>query len=149
MDRARPQYDFPFNTIIGLSARFPLYLARWMAGNGLKDSTTGLNEKKRLRINDGGYYENSGAGTLLDMVENLRSTLPQDVVERVSFVHIAITSLDLTLGSHPHDISRFSESSDEGVGEALSPIRTMMRTRFLSARVRRAQTVRAASIRLS
>lgn len=72
-----PQGDVPLNVAVGISARFPFVLP---AASFTK--TVSVNEDQvqsddsarsvKIRLVDGGYFENSGAETALDVVSHLK-----------------------------------------------------------------------------
>jgi hypothetical protein len=100
--------DLTLGSAVGLSARFP-----WI----LPAATLHM-AKHDARIVDGGYFENSGAETILDLLDTLRGSYHGGGKQKISVHIITISSLD------------FQEpSSWQGIGEILSPVRTMLSTR--------------------
>lgn len=117
-----PSLDLRISTAAVLSARFPgVTPAAYLAG------------EPKLRLVDGGYFENSGAATLGEVLATLRfhaRTLGKDI----SPVVIRIANAPPV--QQPPD-------PPTGLGELLSPIRTMVNTRAargeLAARALKAQ----------
>lgn len=115
--------DVSLATAIGLSTRFP-----WLMPAG----TLALpNGKPKLRLLDGGIFENSGADTLSDMLIDLAD------LERPPATRPSASRGEPWIEFHPLIISGYqlnSDSRDTGFrGEVLSPVSAM-----LSARVQRA-----------
>lgn len=113
-DKSPPKMrDIPLAAAVSLSARFP-----WIMPAGRLGFDGGP-----ARLVDGGYVENSGAETALDLIyslsrfyekeNNLRGKRPA-----VHFQGIAITNLQL-----------LQQPGGFSLGELLSPIRTMLSTR--------------------
>src|SRR5262249_13743968 len=64
-----PTWDLPVSTAVSLSARFP-----WLTPSG-----SVINQTRSItRLVDGGYFENSGAETAMDVVRRLRQLAQSD-----------------------------------------------------------------------
>jgi hypothetical protein len=100
--------DITLGTAVGLSARFPWLLPAGRVPRAQHD----------LRIVDGGYIDNSGAETTLDLLRSLHTSYRGTGPRKISVYIIAISSIQLV-----------ETSSWQGIGEILSPIRTMLSTR--------------------
>lgn len=117
-----PSLDLRISTAAVLSARFPgVTPAAYLAG------------EPKLRLVDGGYFENSGAATLGEVLATLRF-LARTLGKDISPVVIRIANAPpVQQPAHP----------PTGLGELLSPIRTMVNTRAargeLAARALKAQ----------
>jgi hypothetical protein len=102
--------DLTLGAAVGLSARFP-----WILPAGLVPLA-----KREARIVDGGYIENSGAETILDLLRTLHRSYHGVGKHKISVHIISISSLQLV-----------ERSSWQGIGEILSPLRAMLSTRDL------------------
>ncbi len=115
--------DVSLGTAVGLSARFP-----WV----MPPATVRLPDgQSKLRLLDGGIFENSGVDTLTDMLIDLGD------LERPLSARLGQTRSDPWVAFHPIIISGYQLNTalnGSGFrGEALSPVSAM-----LSARVQRA-----------
>jgi len=115
-----PSTDFRISTMAVTSARFPL----------VTPAAALIVQGKKLRFVDGGYFENSGAATLAEAVDVAMQTAAQ--------YGIPIRPVVLRIGNSPSMLAatenrRASEEAQEpeasGLGELLSPARTMVNTR--------------------
>ena len=105
----QPGQDVSVRTAAVLSARFPLVTpAGWVPGN------PDIDKGHKIRLVDGGYFENSGVDTAVDIWDAIRHKA------HAKGAKIRIISL-----SHR---SRPSEPS-YGFGEVMSPITTLLATR--------------------
>lgn len=105
--------DISLATAVSLSARFP-----WVMPAGRLATQRG-----DFRLVDGGYVENSGSETAFDLVQGLERFYKKDDTLRngrppVQINIIVITSLQILQGN-----------GSFGLGEALSPVRTMLSAR--------------------
>ena len=117
-DRA-PGLDISLSTAVGLSARFPgLAPAGWYK-SALPGQTHQRTVKRRLV--DGGYYDNSGVGTALSIIETLRPH-----AGRVRFILIALNSTTQESSSQP---------SASGLGEIISPLKALETARSARGRL--------------
>jgi hypothetical protein len=105
-DQLKFNQDITLGTAVGLSARFP-----WILPAGTVTRAQG-----DFRLVDGGYFENSGAETALDLLRSLGQTYRGQ--RKISVHIIAISSLQFV-----------ERPSWQGIGEILSPVRTMLSTR--------------------
>jgi hypothetical protein len=118
----------PLSTAAILSARFP-----WVTPPGWyyeRESTKGTEYKNHLV--DGGYYENSGVATALDIIRALRSMAA--VRERID--------VRLIILSRPTD---HTNETFFGI-ELLAPVRALLRVRAARARTTIAQAEREIGI---
>jgi hypothetical protein len=99
-----PELHVSLSTAAGLSARFPgIGSAGWYHAR-----TAGGKVKRRLV--DGGYFDNSGVATALDVIAVIRRQRPQ-----ASLILIALTGAD----------GETADTPDYGFGEIMSPLRTL------------------------
>jgi len=106
------------STAAVLSARFP-----WITPPGwVKRPAQKATDPKEARVVDGGYFENSGVATALDLVKDV---LPQLRARKEKFEVnlIILTAKD------------FGFSTFLGFGEAFGPIRAMLNTRTARASI--------------
>ncbi|MEQ1578062.1 MAG: hypothetical protein ABL894_10445 [Hyphomicrobium sp.] len=116
--------DIPLSTAAGISARFP-----WLTPAATVTVVDAATKKHQsVRLVDGGYVDNSGVETALDLIRNLSS-----VVEKIALVPAAaqnaralrpvkLSLIALSGGDYPLRTS-FS------LGETLEPVRAMFSTR--------------------
>ncbi len=111
-------YDVSLSAAAVASARFPYFTPAawfWPQTKPDPDKSTEKNSE-RIRIVDGGYFENSGVATASDLITRLEKIvsdhdLPVDI-------HMIV----LTSGKYP-------ERKSHAFGELLAPIRALLKTR--------------------
>jgi predicted acylesterase/phospholipase RssA len=129
----------PLSTAACLSARFPIVTPAGYLPRGADASGRPV---ERQRYVDGGYFENSGAATLFDVIAAMRAP---DGMKKPSYELIVIrigNSLRPKLeyrmaesngGGHQSTITieraERTQYRRQGLGEVLSPIRTLLNTR--------------------
>ena len=114
--------EISLSTAVGLSARFP-----WLtpAGSLTTDcSAASFGEQIKTRLVDGGYFDNSGIETALDVIDHIEGTLKLNDgrVEGNDGPRIALHLIALTT-------SDFPKRSAYGLGDALEPVRALLSTR--------------------
>jgi Flp pilus assembly protein TadD len=123
--------DIDLATAVGISARFPwiapaaslnveMNKTVWLSASQTKVVKVG---PQTIRLVDGGYYDNSGMDTLLNLLNDLKYMEVKDEspATKRPFVKFFIVS-----------IAGFRSSEDQswsGVSELMSPIRAMLSTR--------------------
>jgi hypothetical protein len=126
--------DLALSTAVGVSARFP-----WVTPAAtIRTTNPATGRKEKVRLVDGGYVDNSGVETALDLIRALEGSveairqgaasgqpLPND--ER-GYAPVRIILIVLSGGSFP-------ERSYFGLGETLEPIRALLSTRETRAYV--------------
>jgi Patatin-like phospholipase len=117
-----PDLNIPLSTAAILSARFPLITP---AGTvPLPARRNGSTSPTKARYVDGGYFENSGLATVLDVVEAVRL---EAVAGNVRLVIISIeTSAAITNYPNTADDTSYPGFN---FGELLSPLRALLNTR--------------------
>ncbi|MCU1305618.1 MAG: hypothetical protein JWN45_313 [Acidobacteriaceae bacterium] len=143
----RDPVTLPLSTAVALSARFPLVTP---AG-----SIT-MNGRKRRYV-DGGYFENSGTATLVELLtllQSLRAAKSEmldddssDIDRRAAKFRtfVLVISANTCLDEPDRDGAQRCEEGDlgaaegHGFGETLSPIRTLLNTRSARAGISRRQ----------
>lgn len=103
----------PLSTAAVLSARFP-----WVTPTGWYYETSEMGDcappaKSVTKVSDGGYFENSGVATALDLTHSLQKIIAEHKLP------IDIKLVILTSGG-------FASEKADGLNEALDPIRTML-----------------------
>jgi len=135
--------DLPLATAISLSARFPwLTPAGWLDVNKAKPICPESKEHNRVYLVDGGYFENSGLETAIELATYLRLF----TVDR-SFASWSGIDLEKLKAEYPYGIeiriimiftvdeyaSRYIHSAENRMsshpGEILPPIQTMLGSR--------------------
>jgi hypothetical protein len=134
--------DISLSTAVSLSARFP-----WIAPAGwFNEENAG--EFRKIRLADGGYFDNSGVATAIDLIDNLNQittagcnkkilisvSISMSNERNLSCLPVEISLIVLTTGSHA--VQKFF-----GFGEALSPIQSLLNARGASTSL----TIRRAS----
>lgn len=121
--------DIALSTAIGISARFPwvLPVASW------RERRT-----EQLRFVDGGYFEDSGVETAVDLavvLEDLERDLKESGQPGLDFqIHLLTLSPDNILTEPVNSLQipamREEETKRRGFDELFSPIKTMLNTRW-------------------
>lgn len=106
--------DTTLATAVSLSARFP-----WVLPAGRMTTQRGGS----LRLVDGGYVENSGSETVFDLVQALAQFYERENRLRVDLPPVQIHVIAIT------NLQILQTNGSFGLGEALSPIRTMLSAR--------------------
>jgi hypothetical protein len=110
----------PLSASAILSARFP-----WLTPAGwYRSMISGQTSATRTAVVDGGYFENSGVATALDLIKALDAHIRKKKFDRKLQVNLIILTSD-----------GFTSSGLLGVGEALGPIQTMLNTRKARAAI--------------
>lgn len=123
-----PASHVSLSTAAMLSARFTYVSPAGRVG-ALTDPTTG--EVRKLRLVDGGYYENSGSATLLDIVRYATREASKQRLNVLPVV-IQIDNDPDTVVATPGERKLRPlplQPAEPGFGELLSPIRTLLNTR--------------------
>lgn len=104
----------PLSTAAIASARFP-----WVTpAASFSESTGDKGSERTIRLVDGGYFENSGVATAIDLVEGLiNSAKALGVDEKIDVNLIVFSSIGFT-----------KPERNFGFGEFLEPMRTMLST---------------------
>jgi hypothetical protein len=101
-----------------LSSRFP-----WVTPAGFfEEAETGSGRTSKVRVVDGGYFENSGLATALDLMNAIETAVETDPTLKPLRGKIEFNII--SLNSKKFDLGTFS-----GFGEWMSPVSTMMSTR--------------------
>ena len=110
-------YDVSLSAAAVASARFPwLTPAAWLQTDNPNDPIA--TATRTIRIADGGYFDNSGILTALDLIDKLENIAQtQTPPLNVRFLLLAMSS-----GAYPDDTFL-------GLGEALSPIQALLNAR--------------------
>lgn len=112
----------PLSTAACLSGRFPLVTPAGYIPVG-KDAKGRTLEKKRYV--DGGYFENSGTATVYEMLASLRIGETEGAPP-FQIIVIRIGNSVVPDKSAPPEATKYKR---QGLGEVLSPIRTLLNTR--------------------
>ncbi len=107
----------PLSSAAGLSARFPWITPSAHFYESYKDSTGNV-RKKKVRVVDGGYFENSGVVTALDLIKDIVGAVRRgELNQKIEINLLIFTSANFDAG----------ESS--GLGEAVDPMRAVFNAR--------------------
>lgn len=127
-----PGLDLKWSTAASISARFP-----WVTPPAtvpvLKDR---LLDYDKIRVADGGYYENSGLATLSDIRRVIVNELSSVGARKFALSGVHPSQIDvrvIVLGSTPTEIYEVRSSGSAALGESLSPMKTMLSTRSARA----------------
>jgi hypothetical protein len=112
--------DISLSTAVGLSARFP-----WLTPAGsLTTDCREFSKRRKSRLVDGGYLDNSGVETALDVIASIEDGLARNDgrVDGKDGPRIELHLIVLTTSEVP-------ERAGYGLGDALEPIRALLSTR--------------------
>ena len=112
--------EISLSTAVGLSARFP-----WLTPAGsLTTDCAPFGKPSKSRLVDGGYFDNSGVETAIDVINRIEGTLAlsDGRVGGKEGPRIALHLIVLTT-------SEFPTRSGYGLGDALEPVRALLSTR--------------------
>jgi len=140
--------DVPLSTAASLSARFP-----WASPSGWFNETfiddDGKPAVHKVRLVDGGYVDNSGIATALDLIKVLNEGMEQQKERFSTLPKLEIQLISLMTGG-------LTEGTFHGLGEGLGPLQAMFSSRSARAYTAIAQaeqqlrrSVDAASVALS
>lgn len=123
-----PQSDqspivLPLSTAAFVSARFPWVTpAAWFETRERLPGQEGPVPPRKIRLVDGGYFENSGVATAADIIEGIiKAAADQRIADRLEIVLIVFASAD------------FQTTRSYGFGETMEPIRAMLNTQVARA----------------
>ena len=107
--------DIALSTAASLSARFPWAApAGWFMDRDLEDPT----QLRRVQLVDGGYFENSGVSTALDLIEAIETAHAADpALPEIEIFLIVLTNEEI------------SWRDSFGYGELLEPLRALISVR--------------------
>jgi hypothetical protein len=135
--RLVPQSTLPLSTAACLSARFPLVTPAGCIS--AYPDVLGRATRER-RYADGGYFDNSGAVTLVEILSALRTGETLAAGEHSPFVPIVIRiGTPLRDPTQPPDASERVKYQSTCFGEMLSPVRAMLNTRGARSNIAVAQ----------
>jgi hypothetical protein len=155
---AQPSVDMPLATAVSLSARFPwLTPAGWL---DLKDSKCNDKEQRdRVYLVDGGYFENSGLETAIEIATYMRLVLSDEVYARSRGIDWARIRAE-----YPHGVeiriimifaldnaaSRYIKSEAERTGlrpgELLPPLQALLAGRAARTRAAHLRAIEEGSL---
>ena len=120
-----PALDLRLSTAVGLSARFPFITPAGSITSTVEGRTT------KRRFVDGGYYDNSGAATMADVLLSMHAVGHEDTDDsqhehqkpyKLIWIHIGFIDRSA-------DRPGGSLHTWKGLGELLSPLRALLNTR--------------------
>ncbi len=115
-DFKEANFDIPLSTAAALSARFPLVTPVGLVNAGIN------NYKGNLHLGDGGYFDNSGVATAIDITNALGNFLSE--MEKEHGIQLKIVNLAII------DRDNVRENPGwEGLNELLSPVRALFNVR--------------------
>lgn len=109
-----PDHDIPLSAAVSLSARFP-----WVTPAGWFQETKEPGVVHKVRLADGGYSDNSGVATAIELMDTLAEVRAPGTDEPLP---VDINLIVLTTGGYA--VQKFF-----GFGEALSPIQSLLNAR--------------------
>jgi len=110
-------YDIPVSVAAVASARFPwLTPAAWFWGDNTPANSPAKSETAKFHIVDGGYFENSGVTTAVEIINRLQHRA-QTCCANARFYLIVLTS------------GAYSNSSSSAFSEAVSPVVALFNSR--------------------
>ncbi|MCH9806876.1 MAG: hypothetical protein K0U74_04020 [Alphaproteobacteria bacterium] len=110
------KYAPVLSSAAGLSARFP-WITPAAYFHRLEVNSKGETENKKIRVVDGGYFENSGVATSLDLIKEFVNVIGTETGRNVEINLLVFTS------------AKFDTPEAKSLGELIDPIRTMFSTR--------------------
>jgi len=130
-------YRVPIPAALGLSARFPVVTPSGRMNQIYLRPVDGpLDDQQKAedwRFADGGYFENSGIDTLLDVIRLLQAEKDTDGSPLLPEDRVRILIVQ--------SIGKTGRSNDEGWTDTLTPLRALMRTRDERADLARARLI--------
>lgn len=120
-ETAQDALDPTTSSAAGLSARFPWVTPAAHFYETASTRTT-AGAKKKIRIVDGGYFENSGVVTALDLAKQIIRGFSQTQSKQTIEINLLIFTS-----------SEFTTEGASGLGEVIDPIRTMINTQAARA----------------
>jgi len=130
-------YRVPIPAALTLSARFPIVTPSGRMNQIYLRPVDGpLDDQQKAedwRFADGGYFENSGIDTLLDVIRLLQSERDDDGSPLLPKDRVRILIVQ--------SIGKTGRSNDEGWTDTLTPLRALMRTRDERADLARARLI--------
>lgn len=110
--QGKSRFQPPLSTVAGISARFPWLMPAAWYWNETPAGPGGTMKRRKVRLVDGGYFDNSGVATALDVIRGIEAlNLPVRL-------HLII----LTKGAPP-------DQQFTGLDEPLTPIFTLLNAR--------------------
>jgi hypothetical protein len=117
----RPAADrvhLPLSTAAGLSARFPWVTPSAFYREAVTEAKTGKTRRQKISLVDGGYFENSGVVTAIDMIRSMVKALRTlKLNQQVEINLLVFTSAEFNTGA-----------ASSAMSEVLDPIRTLFST---------------------
>lgn len=130
-------YRVPIPAALSLSARFPIVTPSGRMNQIYLRPVDGpLDTQQKAedwRFADGGYFENSGIDTLLDVIRLLQAEKDSDGSPLLPEDRVRIVIVQ--------SIGKTGRSNDEGWTDTLTPLRALMRTRDERADLARARLI--------
>ena len=120
-----PALDLRLSTAVALSARFPFITPAGSITSAVEGRTT------KRRFVDGGYYDNSGAATMADVLLSMHAVGHEDTEESQHEHHKPYKLIWIHIGFIDRSADRPGGSLHtwKGLGELLSPLRALLNTR--------------------
>lgn len=124
--------DVPISAAASVSARFP-----WASPAGwfLEPDEKSPGALRKVRLVDGGYFENSGVATALALIEDIEAAAAAARAEDPELPEIAVSLIVLTTASFP-------ERGFYGLGEMMEPLRALLNGRQARTPIEIARAVR-------
>lgn len=125
--------DIALSTAAGISARFP-----WLTPAATIDVSDGRigSKHKKVRLVDGGYVDNSGVETVLDLIQaisEVKAKIERNAAAKMTFADGKFPYRPVQINVIALSGGTYSERSSFALGETMEPIRGL-----LSARASRA-----------
>jgi hypothetical protein len=112
-----PTISMPLSTAAYLSARFPIVASAGYLPAQLRDKQGRIREGK-FRYVDGGYFENSGTATVLDLLSAL------NINDAANAAQVDIQIIIIRIGADPGEL----QYQWHGLGEITSPVFAVVNT---------------------
>lgn len=112
-----PQINPPLSATAGLSARFPWVTPSAHFYERVRDGE-GIVSNKKVSVVDGGYFENSGVVTALDLIKEMVDAAQDGILDRKVEINLLVFTS-----------ANFDKGETSGLGEAVDPMRAIFNAR--------------------
>jgi hypothetical protein len=146
--------DLPLVTAVSLSARFPwLTPPGWFDSSDTKPFCADRKKQARVYLADGGYFENSGLETAIELATFFEQMIPRNGRSQYADLNsrypYGIDVRIIVIFSADRALTAPDEATLAHVGEIMSPIDTMLATRTARTRAIHLRAVREGQVAFS
>lgn len=112
-----PEINPPLSATAGLSARFPWVTPSAYFHERVRDGE-GKIDSRKVSVVDGGYFENSGVVTALDLIKEMVDAVREGALDQKVEINLLVFTS-----------ANFDEGGTSGLGEAVDPMRAIFNAR--------------------